>query len=142
MGFAVQELLGPAADRPLRAVQRAGQERPVRAGQFRRTGGVGHQRAGLGDPVGEVRGGPVDLAHPGVQPFERPGVLRGGQLSGGHGFVVGPEGDHVIAADEDLRRQQGGDRAAELSQPCGDVHFELGGLVRGRRHPGEYVAGP
>jgi hypothetical protein len=143
MGFAVQELLGPVAlaDRSSQAVQRTGEEGPVRVGQLRCPGLVGHERPGLGNPVREMHGGQVDRAHSGVQTFERAGVLRVRDRLGGHRFVVGPQGDRIVVADKDLGRFQCGHRAPGLGQPLSDIHFELGVLVCRRRDPGQHVAG-
>jgi hypothetical protein len=73
MRFAVQELFGPAAlaDRSAQAFQRAGEEGPVRVGQLRRPVVVGNKHLGVRNPVREVRGGHVDLAHSGLHAFER-----------------------------------------------------------------------
>lgn len=143
MGFTVQKLLGPAApaDRATHPVQRAGEEDPIRVGQLRRAGPVGHERPRYGNPVRDVRDGQVDLTHPGMQTGECVDVLRVRQRSGRRRFVVGPQGDHVVAPHEDLGGLQRSHRAPDLGQPPSDIHLKLGALVRCRRDPGEHGAG-
>jgi hypothetical protein len=75
--LAVQQLLGGAAlaDYSSQVSQRVAEELPVRVGERRSAVTVRNELLSLLDPVREVRRGDVELAHAGVQPLERTGVI-------------------------------------------------------------------
>ena len=73
MWFAVQQLLGcaPVDYRPPQVPQRVAEQLPVRVSKLRSVGAVANQPLGLRDSIREVRRGHLDLAHGGMQLFER-----------------------------------------------------------------------
>ena len=140
------QLLGGAAlaDRPPQAPQRVAEKLPVGVGERRREVGARHELSGLLDPVREMRRTDIDLAHAGMQPFERVGEVGRSDRSGRRGFVVGPQRDHEAVTLVDARLHAGiesGHRAAGCGEPLGKLDFEGRGLMRDGCHPGQDVTG-
>jgi hypothetical protein len=74
--LAVQQLLGIAtlADPSSQVSQRVGEQLPVRVGERWSVVAARHELLGLVDAIREVRRRDIELAHAGMQPFERSGV--------------------------------------------------------------------
>ena len=94
------------------------------------------------DSIREVRRKDIEVAHAGMQPLERSGVVSGCDLMGCRSFVVGPQRDRetITLVDAWLHsRLKSGRRAPGSGQPLSKSDFELCDLMLHVGHPGKHV---
>ena len=86
----------------------------------------------------------IDLAHAGMQPLERIGVVGRRDLTRCHGFVVGPQRDHeaiTLVHTWCHSRLKSGHRTPDFCEPLSKINLELCDLMRYRCHLGHNVTG-
>ena len=87
--------------------------------------------------------GTSSVAHAGVQPLERVGVVGWWDISRRHRLVVGPQRDREAVTLVDARlhpRLERSHRALGFGEPLSELDFELCDLVPDRCDPGKDVA--